>query len=323
MVTGTLLTGSNIAAECLLFLSDGSVEAVQAAVPDWLAIGFSLATNLGDPWLAIPILTLTYWYGVRERALPLFAAVLGGMSFVLLAKAVLGLPRPPVGPPVPPETVPELLRPLYHYTVEQDGYGVPSGHAAIGTLVWGTVALSLPGECSTRRLLGAATVAVVVALSRVVLGVHYPIDVVAGVAVGIVVLAVALALDERVDNAALVLFAAGVLIAAAAVLVHGPTTETLSLFGGLLGGLVGLVLFDHPPTSFDRSLRGIAVGTGGLVAVIAVSGGIAVLALQVASVAGGGPVDAVLSILSGLLPTIALGIGILGWPVVVERAELA
>jgi undecaprenyl-diphosphatase len=68
-------------------------------------------------------------------------------------------------------------------------YSFPSGHAVASTLFYGTVCvLALEHIRSPwRRRIAAAVAAgmvLLVAFSRVVLGVHYPVDVVAGMALG-------------------------------------------------------------------------------------------------------------------------------------------
>jgi membrane-associated phospholipid phosphatase len=76
-----------------------------------------------------------------------------------------------------------------HPTVHVSGYSFPSGHAAGAASVYLPLALLL--LLSSRRpavsrsaVFVAGTVCVLVSISRVVLGVHYPSDVIAGVALG-------------------------------------------------------------------------------------------------------------------------------------------
>ncbi len=76
-------------------------------------------------------------------------------------------------------------------------YSFPSGHAAAATLFYGVLAAYLvtqPGEWRWRVLivLGAFLIVVLVALSRIYLGVHYLSDVLAGFAEGVAWLALCL-----------------------------------------------------------------------------------------------------------------------------------
>jgi undecaprenyl-diphosphatase len=75
-----------------------------------------------------------------------------------------------------------------HPSVHASGYSFPSGHAAGAASVYLPLALML--LCSRRpavrrgAVFMALTVCVLVSISRVVLGVHFPSDVIAGVALG-------------------------------------------------------------------------------------------------------------------------------------------
>ena len=65
-----------------------------------------------------------------------------------------------------------------------DGFGFPSGHAAASVAAYGVLAAilvaSLHGRARFGVLLGATLVVVAIGASRVLLGVHYPTDVIAG-----------------------------------------------------------------------------------------------------------------------------------------------
>lgn len=77
------------------------------------------------------------------------------------------------------------------------GYGFPSGHAQSGTVVWGTMA----SRTRDRRLwLAAGGLIALIGFSRVYLGVHFPTDVLAGWAVGGVLLALYLTFLPRVER---------------------------------------------------------------------------------------------------------------------------
>lgn len=83
---------------------------------------------------------------------------------------------------------PELDDPFVRLTT----YSFPSGHAFAATATYGALALVLASGAPPRRRAWlaavATTVVAIVATSRVVLGVHYLLDVLAGVAGGIAVL---------------------------------------------------------------------------------------------------------------------------------------
>ena len=70
--------------------------------------------------------------------------------------------------------------------VDEPGYGIPSGHTLVTTVLWGAIAWHI------RRWWVTALVIIyvsLVALSRMVLGVHFPQDIIAGMFFGLLVLA--------------------------------------------------------------------------------------------------------------------------------------
>jgi len=160
-----------------------------------------LVTNLGDEPAYVALAVLLYTLASPDLGFrALLALAVGGWVNVALKNA-LKLPRPP--------------RELWK--VEASGYGFPSGHAQTSASFWSAVALEARDACVA--LLGAVVVALV-SYSRVELGVHYPRDVVGGVALGLLSALAALyyaRLSRRLGSAgrALALALAGSLAALA------------------------------------------------------------------------------------------------------------
>lgn len=167
-------------------------ESITTALHSW-AIGhphWTLAskwwTNIFDPMpLRVAVLGLVIWlYRRRARRLALWAVtttVVGGLLGMVL-KLLVGRHRP------------DLLDPVARAT----GFSFPSGHALNAALVAGVFVLVLLPVAHgwRRRLLWGSAIAVTVltGLSRIVLGVHWTSDVLAGWLLGIaVVTATALA----------------------------------------------------------------------------------------------------------------------------------
>ena len=125
------------------------------------------------------------------------AAVFVASTITALLKGLVGRPRPPADP---------LLVEYMH--IIGPGWmkrSWPSGHTT-AAFAWATAVWNLAGP---RAGLAAVAVACVGGWSRVYLGVHYPLDVVAGVVVGTVTVAWLFrvarrngALDENVPRAA-------------------------------------------------------------------------------------------------------------------------
>lgn len=222
-------------------------------LPDPAVVLFALITQLGDAWFVFGTLSMLYWFGGRLAGRPgptglagafdrrrgafLLALVLGGLGLTSGLKAFFALPRPPgadVPPPVGPiDGLPAIVRSVYENFSTADGYGFPSGHAVRSTLAWGGLALVLDIGPRTRRFAIAAVVVGLVALSRVVLGVHYAVDVLAGVAVGLAYLASVWRFvgPENPTPA----FSLAVAIALGSVLVGGFERDPVAVLGAAVG----------------------------------------------------------------------------------------
>lgn len=107
----------------------------------------------------------------RRRAALLLVILFGGRMAVELHKLLAGSPRPPIA---------EQL-------VRVESLGFPSAHSANSMITFVAIALLLPVAQRNRAIavvLGVS-LAIVIGLSRIVLGVHWPSDVAGGWAFGL------------------------------------------------------------------------------------------------------------------------------------------
>ncbi|HEY2222217.1 phosphatase PAP2 family protein [Actinomycetospora sp.] len=180
-------------------VTDTGLAVVDPAVVAWMVdhrsagpvIAARVVSDVGAPAVTVTAaLVVLGWWAVR-RAWP--AVVSGGIGLGLLiavdvwAKSLVARPRPPLG----------------WHAVAVPGYSFPSGHAMlslgivllIGRLVHRQGLLS--SGRGPRWAVGATTGALLLAVgtSRLVLGVHYPSDVLAGWLLAVLVVA-AVALVE-------------------------------------------------------------------------------------------------------------------------------
>lgn len=166
------------------------------ATGDVLAL---LGAVLGSGAALWIVLGLGSLYFLRSRHLYslalLWLALLGARVLNQLLKTHFDRPRPQLhGPEL------TILGRSYDYPTS---YSFPSGHALTAAVVFGTLAylvVRLEPTVRLRRLTVAAAAAVVllIGLSRVYLGVHYPSDVLAGYLVGATWSAVAVGAIELV-----------------------------------------------------------------------------------------------------------------------------
>lgn len=166
---------------------------------------FAVVTQLADFWFAALAVLLAYWLGERapvvggldrRRAALLVALLVGAAGLTTTLKAAFALPRPPTAAVPPPLSLPAALQPVYEWAATADSFGFPSGHAVTATVLWGGFAWALDRGRRRTRLAVAGGAVALVGFSRLALGVHYLVDVVAGVAVGLVYLAAVLRLGS-------------------------------------------------------------------------------------------------------------------------------
>jgi hypothetical protein len=132
--------------------------------PTWTLIFLGL-TALGDIGFYLVFLSLGYWLADRPRFRVVAQIAMVAALLNSLLKAYFQVPRP--------VDIPALA--------EADGYSFPSGHAQLSATLWLWLALEI--QRFWLSLLAALLIAGI-AFSRVYLGVHFPRDVAAGVAIG-------------------------------------------------------------------------------------------------------------------------------------------
>jgi membrane-associated phospholipid phosphatase len=114
-----------------------------------------------------------------RRDLALFLGVAAALRVIgPVLKVLISSPRPSVEAVV--------------IVADADGLGFPSGHALGAALFYGAIAIIAPQVVANRLLargiqVGAVVIIVLIAWSRVRLGVHWPSDVVGGLAFGLAI----------------------------------------------------------------------------------------------------------------------------------------
>lgn len=139
----------------------------------WLTPLVALYTKLGDGgmlWIALSLLLLCFPRTRRAGIVSLLAMALGLLCTNVVLKHLVARARPWV-----------TVEGLAHLVTENDPNSFPSGHttaAFASALAWWH---TLPGRQS--RMAGLC-MAVLMGLSRLYVGVHFPSDVLVGAAVG-------------------------------------------------------------------------------------------------------------------------------------------
>ncbi len=150
---------------------------------DWLAHPLGAITHLGSQGLIIVLLAAVFWSVHAGTGARLFVAVIASGAVNGLLKSVSYTPRP------------------YWFDAQVTGhhhhgsFGMPSGHSQAAMVAWGYLGL----RTGRQGLIWAAgAVILLVAFSRVYLGVHFFSDVLAGLAVGALILWLVLRYEDRV-----------------------------------------------------------------------------------------------------------------------------
>lgn len=266
---------------------------------------FALITQLGDVWFLFALGSALYvageqfprWGIDRRRGLFVFGLVLAYVALIGVLKNAFGLPRPPGAGEAPAlGWIPVALEPAFADIATGHGPGFPSGHALGTTMVWGGVALVLDRGARRTRLTVAGAVVALVSLSRLVLGVHYAVDVVVGVVLGLLALGGLYWLtDGGTDPGRVLLFA---VVAGILGLFTGFSFDSVTALGGALGAWVAWRAVAEATPAHPSSRQEVAAGFAVLVVAAALFGAVYALTpgLVVAFVgsvlAGGGAVGA-------------------------------
>jgi membrane-associated phospholipid phosphatase len=78
-----------------------------------------------------------------------------------------------------------------------EGYGIPSGHSQNAIVFWGVIAQWI---ATAGGWIASITLMLLIGISRMYLGVHFPTDVFVGWAIGIVILGTYIVVGKRVEN---------------------------------------------------------------------------------------------------------------------------
>jgi len=149
------------------------IQSFQAVGSPALDAIFKVITFLGDEKFALLIVPFLYWALDKALALRMAFLYLGSAYVNTVLKAIFAVPRP--------------AAPAVRVIAPAEGYSFPSGHAQTTTTVWGYLATQVR---KTRFVILAIVLIVLVGLSRVYLGAHFPQDVIAGTIIGLVLVAI-------------------------------------------------------------------------------------------------------------------------------------
>lgn len=146
-------------------------------LPAWLYRVFLFITQAGSAWILLGVTLLLVGLRRSRLALRLFGVGITAYVATEVLKLMVARPRPS-----------ELLPDVFVRDHLVINYGFPSGHTAIAAAIGLVLAGVVPRKYKWLCWLGILLVAV----SRVYLGVHAPLDVVGGFNIGVIVVCLSL-----------------------------------------------------------------------------------------------------------------------------------
>jgi membrane-associated phospholipid phosphatase len=235
------------------------IEILQSLFAPQFNLLFTATTLLGDGSVLIGLSATIYWCFDKGRGRVVTYVLLLGAYLNFFLKIVIAWPRPPVE--------------LRIAEKSETSYGFPSGHAQDSTTFWSLITLDF-----RKRILSVLGIVIVVAvgISRIYLGLHYPVQVIGGWIVGLAVACSGMLVLRRLPRRSeqmraipQVLFAFCTLIPMMIAVAFGLLGDAYPgqiggyLFGFSLGALIEerFVHFTNEATAAQRILR---LGIGGV-----------------------------------------------------------
>jgi len=178
LIAGFLVSSAALLGFVEIVVEDGLMEKsrrldatvplwVRSTFPPWFDVPMRAITALGYYWVVVP-LSLFFRRGHALYAVLLLISSAGAALLATFLKYLFQRPRP------------ELFESDYTASF----YSFPSGHATIAVAFYGTLALLIALRLQDWRrwavLVVGAALALLLGLSRLYLGVHYPTDILAG-----------------------------------------------------------------------------------------------------------------------------------------------
>lgn len=227
----------------------------------------SLFSIFGEEMLLILIVGFVYWSYDKKLGRTIGLSAIMGLAWNTMVKNIVLRRRPYFD-----HKGIKILRTVDAkadiYDIAAQGYSFPSIHSTNAATVFGTLAVNL-----RKRWMTIATVMILLltGFSRVVVGAHYPTDVLAGWTLGLISVMIIEVLQKRIKNTP-VLYGI-LLVTAVPGLFYCKSADYFASMGLLVGFMGGTLLDDHCVhfENTHRPIMMIARVFGGLVIYLALN----------------------------------------------------
>ncbi len=221
-------------------------------------------TFLGNEEFYFLILPLVYWCFSKTIGFRLFYIFILSMYVNSFLKIMNAITRP-----IGAEGVNNLFVSSAEVGSHYPHDSFPSGHAQGSATLWGYLAYV---SKSPKVMVSAAVLIILVSVSRLYTGLHWPVDILVGMGLGIVIIALAVILDKYITSLPIAIkWALAVVIPLLLVLIF-PEEEGFKFSGILLGAGIGYLVEGKfvnmkISKSIPRRALAFAVGLAGMLAI--------------------------------------------------------
>jgi membrane-associated phospholipid phosphatase len=160
------------------------IKIIQRPENPALTLCMRIITSLGTEYFYIPLILIIYWCVDEKRGFRLGCLIVLSGWINLTFKGIFKQPRPY-------ELDPSVGRAF------EPSYGIPSGHAQNSLVFWFRFSREIRRKWAAAL---AAALILLVGLSRLYLGVHFPTDLLAGWLLGALYLALFFLLEDRLGR---------------------------------------------------------------------------------------------------------------------------
>lgn len=205
------------------------IKFIQSKSSPALDYFFIFITNLGSEGFYFLLIPFFYWSIDKRTGIKLSSAILISMYVNTALKEITAIARP-IGYPG--------IRSIF--TISAGGYSFPSGHAQGSATAWGIIMCHY--KKTSIYILGTIII-ILVSLSRLYLGVHWPADIAGGIIVGLIIALLAqVSVKLQIPSDDFIECATAALAGPAILLVTFPHPDVFKYMGMLSASWLGYLI---------------------------------------------------------------------------------